>query len=140
MKAEQFKVFKKRTISYRIPCKKSTLIECVGTSEWLISDHGRIILKHYREDNSLMSEREVNQFWKGRVGSPKMLGIPTGEYVHRLVAQNFMENPNNHRFVEHIDGNRENNHVDNLQWTAKAFRPTISEGRKQRVDVGIKRK
>ena len=69
-----------------------------------------------------------------------MLGIPTGEYVHRLVAQNFMENPNQLRFVEHIDGDRENNHVDNLQWTAKAFRPTIEQGRRSRSDIGIKRK
>jgi len=140
MKAEQFKVFKRKPISYRIPTSKGNLTECVGTTEWLISDHGRVIVKHYREDNSLMSEREVNQFWKGRVQSPKMLGIPTGEYVHRLVAQNFMENPHNYRFVEHIDGNRENNHVDNLQWTAKAFRPTVAQGRKQRVDAGTPRK
>jgi hypothetical protein len=51
-----------------------------------------------------------------------------------------MENPNQLRFVEHIDGDRENNHVDNLQWTAKANRPTIQQGRKQRSDIGIKRK
>ena len=136
---EQFKVFKKKQINYRIPQSNGTKTELVGLSEWLISDHGRVILKHYREDNSLISEREVRQFWKGRVGSPKMLGIPTGEYVHRLVAQNFMENPNQLRFVEHIDGDRENNHVDNLQWTAKAFRPTLEQGRKQRADIGIKR-
>jgi hypothetical protein len=140
MKAEQFKTFKKKQINYRIPQSNGTKTELVGLSEWLISNHGRVILKHYREDNSLISEREVRQFWKGRVGSPKMLGIPTGEYVHRLVAQNFMENPNQLRFVEHIDGDRENNHVDNLQWTAKANRPTIQQGRKQRSDIGIKRK
>jgi len=117
MKAEQFKVFKKKPYGYRIPQSNGTKTEYVGISEWLISDHGRVILKHYRDDMSLISEREVNQFWKGKPGSPKMLGIPTGEYVNRLVALNFLENPNNCRFVKHIDGNRENNHVDNLTWS-----------------------
>lgn len=134
---EQFKLFKTRAISYRIPCKNRTKTECQGTTQWFISDHGKVIVKHFREDMSLLSEREVNQFWKGRPSSPKMLGIPTGEYVHRLVAQNFIPNEANYRFVQHIDGNRENNHVDNLEWTAKAFRPTVEEGRKVRKDKGI---
>ena len=37
-------------------------------------------------------------------------------YVHRLVAETFIENPNNLSDVDHIDCNKENNHVDNLRW------------------------
>ncbi|MFZ9205473.1 MAG: HNH endonuclease signature motif containing protein [Candidatus Nanopelagicaceae bacterium] len=37
-------------------------------------------------------------------------------YVHRLVAEAFIENPNNLSDVDHIDCNKENNHVDNLRW------------------------
>ena len=36
--------------------------------------------------------------------------------VHRLVAQTFLENPNNFPAVDHIDRNKANNHVDNLRW------------------------
>lgn len=37
--------------------------------------------------------------------------------VHRLVAETFIENNNNHKsIVNHIDNNRLNNHVDNLEW------------------------
>lgn len=37
-------------------------------------------------------------------------------FIHRLVAQLFLYNSNNWQEVNHIDGNKDNNNVSNLEW------------------------
>ena len=36
--------------------------------------------------------------------------------IHRLVAETFIDNPNNLKIINHIDCNKENNVVTNLEW------------------------
>ena len=38
------------------------------------------------------------------------------KYIHRLVAEYFLEKPEGKNVVNHKDCNRSNNHVDNLEW------------------------
>lgn len=63
----------------------------------------------------------VQKFAKDRDGYykcnvHKVEGSTTQQYVHRLIALAFIENPDNKPVVNHIDGNRNNNKVDNLEW------------------------
>lgn len=39
--------------------------------------------------------------------------------LHRLVASNFIKNINGYKEINHIDGNKLNNNVDNLEWCTR---------------------
>ena len=58
------------------------------------------------------------------------------KYIHRLVAETFIPNPNNLPQVNHIDGVKMNNNVSNLEWCSVAHNlvHAIDTGLRQRFN------
>lgn len=70
------------------------------------------------DDGTIESDRGIEKQYKNKHGYMRIsIGSPCFELkVHRLVAQAFIPNPQRKKQVNHIDGNKENNHVSNLEW------------------------
>lgn len=87
----------------------------------------------------------VNQYFKGKILKPtttrngyKMIVLSKdGKFkyqtIHRLVATAFIPNPENKPTVNHKDGDKSNNHVDNLEWC------TSSENNSHAYRIGLKK-
>lgn len=86
-----------------------------------ISSFGRI--KSYAQDKINGKIKNGNKTFKGYLTI--VLYNSNGEKetvpIHRLVAQAFIPNPNNYPQVNHIDENKENNHVENLEWCDNSY-------------------
>lgn len=93
-------------------------------------------LEKHRPDGSTIKQR-VLKAKMSRNGYLRVSlckgGIVKDFSIHRLVAQTFIDNPQNKPWVNHKDGVKANNNADNLEWS------TISENIKHAYDNGLKK-
>lgn len=71
--------------------------------------------------NNVILKPYTNGVGYNRVGFyDKSKGRSKEFYVHRLLAIHFIPNPENKKYINHIDGNPQNNDLSNLEWCTKS--------------------
>ena len=114
--------FKEQTNILENEIWKDIPIELMGSEGYQISSYGR-----FKNKDGVIKER---------------FSIVTGGYyeikiegkhhrINRLVAQTFISNPESKDKVNHIDGNKLNNRLENLEWT------TNQENMQHAYDTGL---
>jgi general stress protein YciG len=78
-----------------------------------VSDKGIIIGKTGRP---MKPQFDKKGYLRVQIKNPNKHNGVTTLKVHRVVAEHFIENKNNLPQVDHIDGDKSNNCVDNLEW------------------------
>ena len=80
-----------------------------------VSNTGLVKSLHWGKEKNLKQVIRSNNYPYYFVGLLKN-GRRKYFAVHRLVAQAFIPNPNNYEQVDHLNGNKLDNNVDNLEW------------------------
>jgi hypothetical protein len=73
----------------------------------IISRFGRIVRPQISKNGYIRVE-----LWSDGVGRKYLL--------HRLLAESFIPNPENKPQINHKDGDKQNNHLNNLEWTTQS--------------------
>ena len=107
---------------------------------------GFVPLKNYEKTHLINKDtQEIYSIIKGRI----LKGSINGGYItfhlrdsngifkvkklHRLLMETFVDNPNNYPCINHIDGNKLNNSLDNLEWCS------ISHNNKEAYRLGLRK-
>jgi hypothetical protein len=81
-------------------------------TRYAITEKGEII--NLSNERPLTPIMNPNGYWKVSLANGD--GSAEQVSVHRLVAKHFLPNPYDHPQVNHIDGDKTNNAVENLEW------------------------
>ena len=100
---------------------KEITYDLVGVKNYFISNYGRI------KNN----KGKICKYKPNAHGYIKPTINKRAFGMHVLVALMFLPNPNNKEFVNHIDGNKTNNNLINLEWS------TCLENNLHKINLGI---
>lgn len=80
-----------------------------------VSDDGRVI--SYKSGNAY----ELKPSDNGHGYYTVSVGARNPRYIHRLVAETYLPNPNDYPEVNHKNGNKKDNRVSNLEWCTREY-------------------
>ena len=99
----------------------------INGMEYTITDNGEVLGAYGQPIMIRPNTDGYASFTAGKKGNRTRVS------VHRLVAELFLPNPNNLSDVDHLDSNRMNPSVDNLEWVSHEENIKRSYGRGNHV-------
>ena len=88
-----------------------------GTNgKYIVSNDGKVATLRKRKKLLTLTKQKSGYLY----AMIEINGKQVNKRVNRLVAQAFIENPNNYPMVNHLDGCKTNNHAENLQWVTNS--------------------
>jgi len=106
-----------------------------GYENYIVSNLGNVYNTNRRGKKFQMKSK--NNGFDMLVGLSKD-GVRIRVNVSKLVAEQFIKNPNNYQYVKKIDGNIENNNVNNLFWTDNSADNIVSSIGKLQCNICTK--
>ena len=88
----------------------------VGWEEYSVSADGRVFSNKRGAQVEMTQSKGTSGYYN--VGFSNRKEKKTFQ-VHRLIASSFLSNRKNLEIVNHLDGNKLNNDVSNLEWTTR---------------------
>lgn len=86
-----------------------------------ISNYGRVKSLKIRNSVNIHNQTKILKQCESKFGYYIVNLSNKSQRVHRLVALTFIPNLENYYCVNHIDGNKHNNKVDNLEWCTSSY-------------------
>ena len=104
--------------------------EVPDNKRYLISNYGRCkskITNKILKPNYVCGYIQYRLYYKNRVK-------PISWLAHRLVAITFINNPNNYPIINHINENRADNRVENLEWCTDSYNISSSTAHRENLN------
>lgn len=83
-----------------------------------ISEQGEVISLNYKRTGT---SHRLSPVISGKGYLTVKLKDRKHHYIHRLVAETFLENPNHYEEINHKDEDKTNNSVSNLEWCNRQY-------------------
>lgn len=88
--------------------------EVEGFERYSVSNKGQV--KNNKTHRVMTLDENNCGYFRVALNSPRRKRY----FIHRLVAIHFIENPEGKKFVNHIDGDKANNCIQNLEWVTQS--------------------
>lgn len=100
----------------------------IGYDDYVVSNNGVVKSLKYGKERVLKPDENLDGYYIVKLSKNNK---KKSFRIHRLVAEAFIENPESLPVVNHKDGDKQNNNVDNLEWS------TVADNTQHAYDTGL---